>query len=478
MKTLLCTILFCWITIGIFAQCETKIDKDGLIYSEAAIGQMRTVVDSIHEVYQKSNLDKDYYSLPQTIGHYIQFDAQYGTSIGEAIKSGMDFDELVAVYGDSLWRVEKNLITTWKEYGKKNIVLSGFNFKTSSHHNIYLGKSSSRIKSLSNAGGEWMMSYNNTAFYFTKDFDTKKIPRKYARMIQYVDSMVDTTAVIYPNPRRKSNPFANGLDTLCDQYAFLRLIDEIKYPNKPKKVSPYPYAPYERYKDSLRIWECEKAEYILENIAPSASFQAALLAAYEEAIHEKVPTRDVERAIAFFYSKEKALEVKRSHSVYDYCGGDNSMISQRFKITQLAAETGTWEIFMRGHLSISYSQLIKMEGRKSYLKEVEALGVDTKNLLLGAALHAVNVHENHYHSSNSGNILAESSEPEALEQLMVKMITDKKLDAHNRMTICRIFGTYIEYLENENRKVIAKEKFRKALQKTPDYIRNRVGTIE
>ena len=153
-------------------------------------------------------------------------------------------------------------------------------------------------------------------------------------------------------------------------------------------------------------------------------------------------------------------------------------------ICKLAAETTQWDIFLRSHLDIMNDRFERQSdgsyawaGRKTYLQELEALDIPAVDLLIGTSLRVSNVNSNHYWSSigRTGRALSDASDKDALEQRLVTMICDDKLDTFNRLLMAYLFSNYIYHVEDEIRKNACQQKLKEAVQTMPSYAREAWG---
>jgi hypothetical protein len=110
--------------------------------------------------------------------------------------------------------------------------------------------------------------------------------------------------------------------------------------------------------------------------------------------------------------------------------------------------------------------------RQTYIRELEELGINVPDLLLGIALRVENAPKNHYFGSISrlGRALAETKYQDEIEQKMLALIEDKQLDNYNRMLIYFLFKNYNYNLTDVNRKKENVKKLKTAVQTMPDYL--------
>jgi hypothetical protein len=150
------------------------------------------------------------------------------------------------------------------------------------------------------------------------------------------------------------------------------------------------------------------------------------------------------------------------------------------EICQLAAETTQWDIFLRSHLDIMNDRFERMsdgsyawEGRKTYLKELEALDIPAVDLLLGTCLRVDNVSENHYFSSigRTGRALTDADDKPALEARLLTMVRDDKLDPYNRLLIVYLFSNYAYSFDNKEQTQARLNDLGMATNDLPDFVK-------
>jgi hypothetical protein len=85
------------------------------------------------------------------------------------------------------------------------------------------------------------------------------------------------------------------------------------------------------------------------------------------------------------------------------------------------------------------------------MRELEALGIDVPDLLLGIALSSADVSPGHYTGNigRLGRAIAASADAAKLEERILAMIHDKALDPCNRS---RMYWLYMSYLYNLSEK--------------------------
>ena len=328
----------------------------------------------------------------------------------------------------------------------------------------------------------WIIDEEGTTAFYIENLERRELPQDYARLVQYVDCMIDTTAEIYlPDARRA---VYQQVDKTSDAYRYITWAE--KFPRKPD------YPDYEKLKEddldsvfdaydlSYARWDSLRLIELDRTMKKSAYWNNLLADAANEAVETGNSDARLEFYVARYLSKEIALKLMRSRRVIGNCSQDQSPRYHAMNICKLAAETTQWDIFLRSHLDIMNDRFERQSdgsyawaGRKTYLKELEVLDIPAVDLLIGTSLRVSNVSPNHYWSSigRTGRALSDASDKDALEERLVTMICDDKLDPLNRLLMAYLFSNYTHNLDDEARRASCKQKLKEAIQTTPSHVR-------
>jgi len=173
--------------------------------------------------------------------------------------------------------------------------------------------------------------------------------------------------------------------------------------------------------------------------------------------------------------KKAELEKLRRTRVVGMCSQDQSPRIHALKIAKLAAETHSWDIFLRSHLDIMNDRFERMSDgsyawgkRKTYIRELEALDINVIDMMLGLTLRAANNAGNHYNGTvwRIGKALSESKDRLLFEQKVTAMMKDETLDEFNRSLMFFLYNVYLDYLEDKNER---KEKVNQMKNETAAY---------
>jgi hypothetical protein len=207
--------------------------------------------------------------------------------------------------------------------------------------------------------------------------------------------------------------------------------------------------------------------------------QSLLKEATVEALKSGTSNDALEFYIARYGSKNDALRLKRGRRVMGTCSMDRRPRNHAVNICKLAAETASWDIFLRSHLDIMNDRFERMTDgsyawaqRKTYLKELEMLDIDAIDLLVGTSLRVENVSDNHYWGSigRVGRALADAEDKDQLETRLLAMIGNKDLDPYNRLLTAYLFDNYAHNLDDETRKKQCLQSLEDSVNALPSYI--------
>lgn len=456
---------------------EFATQSNGLMYSESDMKTLRFIVDSLNLRFKTCDLTKKFYSNPQTKGQAVTFRSETSDlkMIMEELGKNISYHDLLNKYAAFIHSSDSNKLIV--QSGKDNF-LSGSPGNGYEQIDITWGKSfNTNIIS-----GKWIYTYDPSStyykfntlycYFFPTGFTSVPIPDKYSSLIQYVDCMIDTSAVLYlvnKGQRRNSADHSELYD----------------------KINDYINTAMKRKKSGKDDWEhnyisAKKILYAKENLKDDNYFREIIEEVADECMESKQCNDELESLIGDFVSKEKALTLKRSRRVMGMCSQDDSPRRHAFSIALLAAEAHSWDIFLRAHLDIMNDRFDRMSdgsyawgGRKTYLKELEELNLNIVDLMLGLTLRAQNVAENHYYGTiwRMGWALTESKEKNIFEEKAIAMMKDEALDEFNRGLVFLLYQSYINRLGEKESKQ-KKEELKQNSNTFPSFIQASIRAIK
>ncbi|WP_299838503.1 hypothetical protein [uncultured Tenacibaculum sp.] len=203
MKKIILTLVTIFIfKVSLAQNGEFKIQENGLIYSESTMNKLKSIADSLNLKFKVCDINKEFSSQYQVIGHKIDIKKNKVKEAKQDIKKNISFDEFQKKYPEA--KITKNILIIryyYKDYQDKNIVEfsevslhGGYGFELNFDKDL----DKYEIENLSN----WVFkhykktSYSEesiSAFYLPSKIESKKLPKKYSQMISYSDCLIDTT---------------------------------------------------------------------------------------------------------------------------------------------------------------------------------------------------------------------------------------------------------------------------------------------
>jgi hypothetical protein len=441
-----------------YGQGEFQIHANGLIYDEATMNRLGVIVDSLNVKFRTCDLSRPHHSLAQGRGTFV---AVRNKEARKLIANNISLHDYLQRYPKSA--THENLYITQSRYtGYKDqrlIEYSGLPYGWNNEPTVTVPDKPRNDKTTG-----WVVDEEGDEALYIESLTSTALPHSYARLVQYVDCMVDTTASIY---------FPSAEGKIYQQVAagtkaqeFLAWADS--YPGQP--TDPNYDAIMEQGKEwdsvlniywsEYRAWDSIRMAYLDHQVPNSHYWRSVLMEAVDEAVEKGNSDARVERYVARYLSKTDALKMKRSRKVVGGCSMDQSPRYHAMDICQLAAETAQWDIFLRSHLDIMNDRFERVSdgsyawaGRKTYLKELEALDIAAIDLLLGTSLRVENASDKHYWGSISrvGRALADTEDKPALEKRLQNMMLDPQLDLYNRLLMAYLFSNYAHNLDETQR---------------------------
>lgn len=454
---------------------EFPIYSNGLIYDESTMSKLAVIVDSLNLKFRTCDLSHPYYSFPQGIAHVVELPT---SAVRKAIHEGISFEEFAAKYPMRIKQRDYWIVkTSYETYdGKRFIRYGGLPSKESVSVSVKDKKGNHKLKG-------WVLADKGDIAFYIEGLQPREIPYGYARLVQYVDCMIDTTSEIYL-PEAKASLYPE-VDETTIAHRFLSWAENFPgkpvYPNYEKIEDKDADSVYEVFSKRLRTWDSLRLVSLDRTMKTSPYWEKQLEEAAQEALDSGKSDERLEFYISRYLSKELALRLKRSRRVVGFCSMDQSPRYHAMNICRLAAETTKWDIFLRSHLDIMNDRFERQSdgsyawaGRKTYLKELESLDIPAVDLLIGTSLRVSNVSDNHYTSSigRTGRALADASDKDVLEARLVAMISDEDLDLYNRLLMAYLFSHYVHNLDDETRQKIGVEKLKAAVGTLPGYAKS------
>ncbi len=491
-------------TVCCFGQSpEFTVHSNGLIYSDTTMRQLAFIVDSLNLKFKVCDPNQTYYSPYQATGHYITLREGDIQAAVEDIRKSISVEDFLGKYPACIINRDELIL---KKHDTDNPKYSVEFESVPLGKNQYYGH---RIRISNNAElynrnlqNTWVYSHYpgnaNTqesvqAFYFTSEFVARPLPEYCARMVQYVDCMVDTTTQIFREVDRESVASEDSLQWQ-NQQAFLDYVhtrtkkpvyegrdyDESASEETRKEIEKE----FDDFYARLMQWDSLRISLIDSLLVQDEKFQSLLDKAVAEALAFQASVDDeFEEYTWRYHSAKAALELKRHRRVRGMCSQDQRPRIHAMNIAILSAETVNWPVFLRAHLDIMNDRFTRMSDgsyaqatRKTYIRELEELDINVPDLLLGTALLVDNPSGNHYYGNIArlGRALAETQFAAEIENNMIKIIEDSSVDDYNRIRIYYLFMNYTYYRKENSGKQPDISRLKQAVQKLPKYLASRI----
>lgn len=482
------TIILLLTTVAGFSQASEFGNSDSsLIYSDSAIQKLKHITDSLNLRFRVCDLNKTYQSAPQAKANYISFEDSTAENAYNDILNNISFSDFLIKYKTA--KVENELLVVKSSYRKSNNQeqVAFYSMDLSDRyprHSLYFTKQLSQYNLP--LKGKWVVEYSPKnkyssaslqAFYFTDNLNRQTLPPVYGRMIQYSECLIDTSAqMVYPSAQtsQRWQPLKKTSTS-----AFLSYVTPpVKYPPQLDTMS--------NREDFLQQWESAKIrrqQYADSMFAHDPRCMKLLKQALKKVQKHNDSDDEFEDYLVRYYNAKTALNLKRSRIVRGFCSMDESPRLHALNIAQLAAETTSWEIFLKAHLDIMNDRFIRNSdgsyawgARQTYIRELEVLNINVLDLLLGISLRIDDKTPNHYYGNVSrlGRALSETGSTEAFETQVQQMMADSTLDDYNRIIAFILFHDYVYHL-NKEKKEKATQKLKAAINTLPTYLVTKIN---
>lgn len=458
---------------------EFLVYENGLIYDSPTMSKLGKTVDSLNLQFKKCEA-KNFRSLEQGYGTYILITKNVRRA-REAMHQNMGLEDLLRKFRTSEVKTNLWIVKERRNYNEKRTI----QYRSEGSDFFYINVPDAQQFDKT-SGWIYEDHDDNIEIFYLHKLKSSVIPDEYARLIQYVDCMIDTAATIFPRVERPDSLiYILGLGSKVKEFAFLAMDFETK-PKEPEidVNNPLTMEAYTRYHADVENWNIRRIQALDEKMLDQKNVELLNQAVSESIIDQTGFYLDY--YAQRYLSPAKALELKRSFRVRGFCSADTGPRDHAKAICKLAAETNQWDIFVRAHLDIlndnferSSDGVWAWEGRETYIKELEELDINTVELMVGTCLSSIDVSDNHYQAVTSriGRALAESRYKSEAENLLIDMTRDPRLDLYNRMEMAYAFIFYNRSLQDRQVYSSNLERIKKAIETLPDDLHKRYSPL-
>ena len=440
-------VLLCLLLNARLAAQSCTFFSNMMLYPDAALNHLKPVADSLQKNIPPTL--GDYRGERFAIGRFVSVDSMVADVCAD-LNSGLTLAGLKARYPFA--RVlPRGVVTThpyrsWEGYPELHLQVQPFG-----EYDFDLAVDTAT--NVQAVAGKWVLSqppgpHYARGVFFEENMHSRPLPERYARMVRYVDALVDTNTTLF----------------LTDQaYSFRRdtfprpardsFFDYIQVPGEPQPLflqnirlayvdAEQAYFTLGKRQHDRLVWQLKRDFWIQDSLSHTARFNSLLHAAVDEAIRMGVADPLLEDWAWDYGDRERALQLMRLHLVWSDCGNDGRPAQQVFHIARHAAMAGNWPVFIRAHLYLVNDQSDwSVRSKSRFVAELETLSLDVPALLIGSVLRIQDPARNHFHGGieRTGRALADCQNSDAVERLLREAIADPALDDLNRLTLFQVY---------------------------------------
>lgn len=457
---------------------EFATELNGLMYSDTSMKYLRHMVDSLNLRFKTCDLSRKFYSEPQGKVWQIRFASENDDMKGlrKDLDHNVDIQTLTKKYQSMIQKIDSSQLLIAINSGEQENEIRYLIGRPGMGYNVDYdleGKEIVPKRWNYKFSGKDKYSKSNelVAYKITERLQQQAIPDEYAKYLQYVDCMIDTSTEIFLTSKHERY----SKNTVPEIDAVKKFINRKMKITKKKDFDYYEYL------------TADMLQYAKEHLEKDKEFIELVEEMADACIENNTGNNTLEELVEVIISKQKALEMKRHRIVVGNCSMDRSPREHAKNIAILAAESNSWDIFLRAHMDIMNDRFERLSDgsyayglRKTYLKELELLDLDMTDLIFGMSLHAHNLPEKHYYGTiwRLGWAMTESKDKDAFEKVAITMMKDTRLDPFNRGLIFILFSSYLRRLDDIK---LANEKiheWKKNINDFPQDLRIGIGELE
>jgi hypothetical protein len=423
---------------------------DSLLYPTAQLNAFKSRVVAAKRYADTATVL--FTSFEQAPSIHLQIEGAATLKIKEAFVAGEILPKVLALASNAkmpdtfllLRRATQDTLSVHSRMAFAHVYSRNYQLKTS-EYDITGFKSIS----LKESDGQWI--YNATpktkkskefldAFYTFSNLQNKSLPLRYSRAIHYFHQLTGNGWPSWAtfNKESASKPADPAIGSL---HLYMR------------SVAPHPfYTADDIYisgdltseeQDSLsrvyKAWLQSRWKPIDSAYAQDPNFKVLIANATAAALRHQEPYTYVIELSARYGNAQTALQINNFRFAYPFmCGNDYGIRKLFLETARLAAQANEWPVFIWTHLFLSNTDksgweriVYDWDNRYAYTKELEYLGINLPELLLGMALTTDSKFTRK--ASSISSIWNESSEPKVIEDVFVAAASDTTLDLYNRM---------------------------------------------
>lgn len=406
MKTLIFLSLV--LSLNSFAQNnEFEKHSNGLIYSPQTMNKLSIIVDSLNKQFLSCDINKQYYSIRQSKGFTVKVEKNQASKALKDIENNIGIEEFKMKYPKAT--ISKEMLI---------VRFEGENYKNEKYAKF-------------------------AAYDSETNYPTTVVLKK--NLNQWMKNELESNWICASLPAKLFSNTSIQAIFLVDKN-----LSSTKIPEK--------YNSMIAYSNCMIDTTTSKMKNNLKNGYPT-------LPSNWKTMSDK--------------KKAKLLDEMRSTRVVGRCSMDNSPRTHAVNIALLSAETANWNIFLKAHLDIMNDRFERVSdgsyawaNRKTYIKELEVLNINVLDLIFGTIFRVNNTSNHHYYGSigRIGRALSETENRDIVEQTMIEIIKNEKVDDFNRLLTFYLFQNYMHYLP-EKQKTKVQIKLEEVHTSLPEHLK-------
>jgi hypothetical protein len=446
-------------------------------YDKSDLEQLKHTADSLNLKFRTSVVNPVYHSIPQTeaLAVELNFDKKNLTRVKGLLKKSLSPQQIKQVIPDLIIKDSAHVILAYETRYERH--------SSQYFHDLYAGYAGHfrqfREDRLPDTE-KWIYKMGEGAtregkamlyaYLPDRPFSSIPLPKEYARMIQYVDCMLDTTINVMPYIERKKGTVNQSFKKLT-QYILTQKI--------PLDLTKEQLKDYDDYPD-FDILSDNDRQCITEYLNNNSTYLQLLQHAIREALTKKLGTGDLYALAIHHYQKDTLLLLARTQRVHANCAEDFSIHAHKQHVAELAAQARQWPVFINAHLDVMdhYYRRLGMtiyaaEEKGAYLRELEFLDIPVLTLLLGTILSARDLSIGHYQGNpyHIGRAFADLPDTTDFEKRIGAYMHDDRLDPFNRSILYMLYERYCYNQTNKSLQKLKTKALKSSAATYPEYIR-------
>ncbi len=452
-----------------------------MIDKEATMRQLSIIVDSMNNQFTTQTPTGNCSAFRQGYGRFVTLDTGDIAGAIACMERNIGFEEFIRKFPLAFAYDTEWIAVSQIEGNTCRLEFAPVSLKPSREYSLILEDTGFLWHNFS---GKWMFVYTAkttyskervAAFYFIDYYAEPILPAKYTRMMQYADFMMDTSITLFHEKAvisrgRRIDAIDEPGEKTPSAERLMAYIGENTL--KPARSKFKTYSDYNRY---LLSWKIQLYSLIEERISRKATFKKLLKDAICEAIGLHYSFELLEGLALRYDTKANTLALKRLRIEVGICSRQANPTLQQYCISNLAAETGNANIWLRALFAILGDRCAH-EARcnsRTFAPLLDEAGINMPAMMLGVLFKMQNAGRNHY-STYPGHLcraVGESLHRGEIEQQMAGCISDASLDIYNRVIVYSLFRKYLLYLPDvDDKKKEGIATLRRAVKTLPTFL--------